>query len=131
MSRLNKNIRSEVYNKYNGKCSYCGAELNGIFQVDHFVAKHRFVNEVRADYMPDHLKHLTEADVNHIDNLMPSCVSCNNYKHSSRIEDFRKQISYLVSGLNKNSSQYKFAKRFGLIVETNIEFKFYFEKCLD
>lgn len=120
--------RWQILAKFDGKCAYCGVFLNGKFQVDHFVAKHRFVNEVRTNYMPEHLKHLTEADVNHFDNLMPACASCNNYKHSSRIDDFRKQIGYLISGLNKNNSQYKFAKRFGLITETDIEVKFYFEK---
>lgn len=32
---ISKRKRQQVYNKCNGKCAYCGKDLNGKFQVDH------------------------------------------------------------------------------------------------
>ena len=49
------------------------------------------------------------------DNYFPACVSCNHYKHSADLETFRYMISHGVPSLNKNSTQYRFGKKFGLI----------------
>jgi hypothetical protein len=61
-----------------------------------------------------------------IDNQMPSC---NINKHSMGLEDFRYFIFNLVKNLNKYSTQFKIAKRFGLVNETGNDVVFYFEKC--
>ena len=64
----------------------------------------------------------------HIDNQNPACASCNINKHSMSLEQFRKSIQGFMKHLNEVSTQYKIAKRYGLITETNIEVKFYFER---
>lgn len=51
----------------------------------------------------------------------------NNYKSTFGLETFRKEIGLLVERLNKTFTQYKIAKRFGLIEETGIQVEFYFE----
>jgi hypothetical protein len=55
------------------------------------------------------------------------CPSCNNYKHSYSLEEFRRLISELTKQLQL-STQYKIAKRYNLVVETNEDVVFYFEK---
>ena len=120
--------RTDVLNKCNGRCGYCGNDLKGKFQIDHIIPQREFwVCIMNKWKIPIFLRHLTIADVNHIDNLMPACGSCNNYKSAKPLETFRSEISELVNRLNKRFTQYKIAKRYGLIQETNIEVKFYFE----
>jgi hypothetical protein len=43
------------------------------------------------------------------------------------LEEFRNSIKNYMKHLNEKSTQYKIAKRYGLIIETDIEVKFYFE----
>ena len=73
------------------------------------------------------LKHLTVFDQDHIDNLFASCCSCNNYKDTFSLEQFRTEIGHLTERLNSTFTQYKIAKRFGLIEETGNKVTFYFE----
>lgn len=62
-----------------------------------------------------------------IDNLMPSCASCNINKHSESLESFRSMIKAYMKHLNDINTQYKIAKRYGLVTENDIEIVFYFE----
>lgn len=62
------------------------------------------------------------------ENSNPACHSCNITKATLGIEGFRQYVQNTVESLNKNKyAAYKFAKRYGLIQETGIEVKFYFE----
>lgn len=63
-----------------------------------------------------------------IKNQMPSCPSCNINKHSMSHEDFRNLIAGFINSLNRDSTQYKIAKRYGLIKETIKPIQFYFER---
>jgi hypothetical protein len=62
-----------------------------------------------------------------LENQMPACASCNINKHSMELEEFRSLISGFMKHLNEISTQYKISKRYGLVVETDKEVKFYFE----
>ena len=62
-----------------------------------------------------------------IENQNPACASCNINKHSDSLEQFRKNIAAYMKHLNEVSTQYKLAKRYGLISETGAEVVFYFE----
>lgn len=59
---------------------------------------------------------------------MPSCISCNIDKNSLDLEDWRWMIKNKVVCLNRDSTTYQKAKRYGLVVETNNDVVFYFEK---
>lgn len=123
--------RALIYNKFGGFCAYCGCELNGKFQVDHVIPQALFWNHVRyKKRVPSFLSHLNESDLNHPDNLVPACQSCNNYKSTMDIETFRSELGKLVERLNKNSTQYRIAKRYGMVEEKEIKIKFYFEKFI-
>ena len=71
---------------------------------------------------------MSKPELDTLENMNPSCPSCNINKHSRSIEEFRKQIKGFVRSLNLRSTQYKIAKRYGLVEETEIDVEFYFEK---
>jgi 5-methylcytosine-specific restriction endonuclease McrA len=121
--------RKLVYEKYDGHCAYCGEKLKlGEMQVDHLIPKRNFVSYVkRKIHIPEFLKHLTEKDVNHIDNLYPSCRVCNKWKDSYHLELFRSEIASQIHRLNAYSANFRFAKKYGLVKENNIPIIFYFE----
>jgi len=64
---------------------------------------------------------------NSIENYNPACRQCNIWKSTYNIEQFRKEVAEQIKRLNDYNANYRNAKRYGLIVETNIEVKFHFE----
>lgn len=109
--------RQKVFDKYGGKCAYCGCELVKGWHVDHIEPI------VRNWWNGTCNKPENECE----ENYNPSCASCNIQKGSNSLEAFREVIKQFIQSLNKYSTQYKFAKKYGLIQETDIEVKFYFE----
>ncbi len=120
---MNKNIRQQVYDKYNGHCAYCGCELKGKFQVDHIQAHWHNYSDSTANQIG-----LVKGS-HEIENLNPACARCNKWKATYSIEQFRQEISLQVKRLNAYSSNYRMAKDYNLISENNIEVKFYFERA--
>lgn len=113
---ISKKLREQVYQKYNGHCAYCGCELKiKDMQVDHILSV------ARAKWIKD------ELDLNNIDNLMPSCRSCNYYKDTCSIETFRKNLSTLMERVRKQYI-FRLAEKYGMVQEMNWDGKFYFEK---
>jgi len=123
--------RNQVYVKYKGHCAYCGEEINiKDMQVDHIIPKRNFETSIKNNFrIPSFLKHLTLDDMNHIDNLNPTCRVCNNWKGSHYLELFRSEISEQVKRLNERSSNYRMAKKYGQLKETIKPIVFYFETC--
>ncbi len=111
--------RKTIYNKSNGHCWYCGEKLGEKgWHADHF-------EPIRRNWWTDTCVH-PERDTE--DNKVPACASCNIMKGSSDLEFFRQTISQFVESLNKCSTQYKFAKKYGLVTETPKEVRFWFEE---
>lgn len=96
-----------------------------------FSTMHRHDSNFNSDdwqYVPRSVRiecHHPERD--HMDNWLPACASCNINKGGSDVETFRMTLTRGVASLEKQHAQYRMAKRFGLIKETGIEVKFYFE----
>ena len=67
---MSKKERQLIFDKYGGRCAYCGCELNNKWQVDHAISK-RYWFMVDAEDVKA---------VNRIENLNPSCKECNHYK---------------------------------------------------
>lgn len=110
---ISKKTRQEVYKKYGGFCAYCGCQLpEKGFHIDH---KHCVRNYDGKE------------DVNDISNLMPSCRSCNKYKATLDLEDFREMISGIPGRLRRDSITYNIALRYGLVDEHEKKIKFWFE----
>jgi 5-methylcytosine-specific restriction endonuclease McrA len=123
---MKKEVRQAIFDKFGGRCAYCGELLGKGWHVDEIEPcrrRHKWDREnnkwVLSGY--DHPDRL------HIDNQFPACPSCNLQKHSMSLEDFRTSISNFVQSLNRYTNQYKFAKRYGLIEETKKPVVFYFE----
>lgn len=111
-----KNIREQVYQKYGGHCAYCGCELEiKDMQVDHIYSV------ARAKWLSVNI------NVNDIENLMPSCRSCNYYKDTCSIETFRKNLSSLMNRVRQKFI-YRLAEKYGMVEEKVWDSKFYFEK---
>lgn len=65
---------------------------------------------------------------NDISNLMPSCQSCNHYKSTFSLEEYREQLMLLRERLNKQHKIYSTSKRYRLIEEKPNKIVFFFEK---
>ena len=122
---LNKNSRKLIFNKYGGKCAFCGYDLNKGWHVwDIEPIKTVVTSGGKLAKINDE-----------IENLMPACKKCGslrirNRHHKMDIEEFRKEI---MSGLDflrhgcMSSSNYNRLIRFGIIKETGNNLIFHFE----
>ncbi|MGL5511795.1 MAG: hypothetical protein ACRDBM_00965, partial [Sporomusa sp.] len=61
-------------------------------------------------------------------NLLPACRSCNHYKSTLTIDEFREQIAKWPERLMRDSVTYKNAVRYGLVTPNIKPVVFYFEK---
>jgi len=125
---MKKSERQLIFDKYNGRCAYCGYELTKGWHIDHIepIVRDFDWDKDKGRYKATKNCRKPENDV--FENYNPSCASCNIQKNSFTLEEFRKNIKHFIYSLNHYSTQYKFAKRYGLVYENNIQVEFYFEK---
>lgn len=76
----------------------------------------------------DHLIPLARGGADSDDNYMPACPTCNHYKHTLTLDDFREQIGLLTGRLRERVYIYKLALRHGRISESSEPVIFYFEQ---
>lgn len=107
--------RDLVLKKSGGKCWYCGSELNGRWQADHFHPV------IRANGKPLY------PELDSIENLVPSCAPCNNFKSSSNIEGFRLRVAEQFDNSLKRSQGLRQLNRLGLIEISRKPVIFWFE----
>ena len=127
---MDKKIKQQVFEKYDGRCAYCGCKLEGGWQIDHIIPQSHFQQKVKNGRVPEFLKHLTICDCNHIDNLFPACHSCNNYKGGYDLEEFRELILDLFKKpeyLFKSKTKMNIALRHGLMRLPEWDKVFHFE----
>lgn len=67
--------RLQIYQKTNGHCSYCGIQL----PIDNWAV--------------EHMNPKLQNGSNEIDNLTPSCHTCNSKKNHKNVDEFRKQLT--------------------------------------
>jgi 5-methylcytosine-specific restriction endonuclease McrA len=126
-----KKQRQNVYDKYKGHCAYCGKQIAiKDMQIDHIIPQLNyewiFKNKI-LKMIPEFLNHLTEKDVHNIDNLNPACRVCNKWKSAYHLELFRSEIQEQTKRLQLRSSNYRMAKLYGLVSESDVKVKFHFE----
>lgn len=135
-----KEHRELVFNKYNGRCAYCGETLQKGWHVDEIEPVRRgweYLKDKNGNriYNAEKQDYEKKATVMHperftIENQMPACASCNINKHSGSLEEFRQLIQGFMKHLNEINTQYKIAKRYGLVKEDIKPVVFYFE-CVE
>lgn len=110
---IGKKKREAVYQKYGGRCAYCGRKIAyKDMQVDHFQALRAWGIE---DPASDDLA-----------NLMPACRMCNHYKRANTLETFRRYIEEIPKKLRENYI-YKVGVVYGVVADYEQPIRFYFE----
>ncbi len=111
--KLTRSERWQVYDKCKGHCAYCGCNLEyKDMQVDHIIP----------------LNGWSEQGADTLDNMLPACRSCNHYKSRSTLDGFRKMVEVMPDTLMRDSTTYRNAVRFGLVIPNKMPVIFYFEK---
>jgi len=115
---ITKPERKAIYDKCGGHCAYCGKEITiKDMQADHVIPM-EFYEAYKA----------IGQDIDSIENMLPACRSCNNYKSSLMLEKFRAAIERWPAVLNRDSVTYRNAVRFGIVIPHPHPVQFYFEK---
>lgn len=114
-NKYDEDKRVAVLSKYNNRCAYCGCKLTlKTLSVDHIEPLQRHIKEPKADKYD-------------MDNLNPSCYSCNSSKQDKTIEVWREHILNTHTKLLKNDSSYRLLNRMKMI-SVKSTLLFYFEK---
>ena len=108
--RLSKSEREKVYQKCRGHCAYCGCTLD------------------YKDMQVDHVKPLRAGVSDEISNMLPTCRSCNHYKATLDLEQFREYVHQIPERLNRDNIQFQVGFRFGVVSCQTGPVKFYFEE---
>ena len=119
MAKLNKKLRQEVYDKYNGHCAYCGCEIEmKDMQIDHIVPKYR----------NNEMWHNGEIGSDDISNLNPSCRMCNYYKGMGSVVQFRERLKDTLMRNVQRPFDFRLAEKYGMVKIEEWDGKFYYEK---
>ncbi len=108
--KLKATERRAIYDKCDNHCAYCGEYIK------------------YEDMQVDHIMPLHKGGADSIDNMLPACRSCNHYKSTLTLEQFRTNIERMPDTLTRDSTTYKIAVRFGVIKVVRPKVMFYFEK---
>lgn len=114
-----KEEREYLFNKTNSRCGYCGDILPKRWHIDHIEPVYRIW------YRKDRGK-FGKPENDKLDNKIASCPSCNLYKSVFNLEEFRREIQENTRKLLRHTG-YKMALKYGIIKETEVKVKFYFE----
>ncbi|MBI6550715.1 HNH endonuclease [Xenorhabdus sp. VLS] len=116
--KLTKKQRSVIRDKFGGRCAYCGCDLPAAgWHADHGEPVMRY---------GDGQCHYPENDT--IENMMPSCRSCNLYKSCSDVESFRQIITRQLQNSIHRTQSLRAAQRFGKLSFDLSPVVFWFEK---
>jgi hypothetical protein len=134
--KLSKAERAALKQKFDGRCAYCGCELGDRWHADHVRPVTR-LSEWVEDRTPERSGYFKQTGTMHkpefdgIDNMNPACVPCNMDKGGYHLEQWRERLTSTINTLTRDAPAYRFAKRFGLVVETGAPVVFYFEQRVD
>lgn len=119
--KLKKAQREALFEKFGGKCAYCGCELQKGFHADH-------VEPIYRGWEEHHFHSgKIKRGKDDVENLVPACPRCNRWKLTWTVEQFRNEISMQIERLIRDSAQFRLAMDFGIIKETQTPVKFFFE----
>jgi CRISPR/Cas system Type II protein with McrA/HNH and RuvC-like nuclease domain len=121
--QISDRARLLVFQKYEGRCAYCGCEISyNSFQIDHIHPKSGYIETENGK----------PVSPNRIENLNPSCRSCNHYKHFYSVSEFKMYLKQMFETkqqyLFKSMTKFELAKKYGVIVVSKWDGLFYFER---
>lgn len=108
--KLTKTERQYIYDKCCGHCAYCGCDLD------------------YKDMQADHVQPLHKDGADELSNMLPACRSCNHYKATLDVEQYRRYLDGIPERLKRDSIPYQVALRFGIIRNVGSTVIFYFEQ---
>jgi hypothetical protein len=114
ISKEHRASKRKILAKTNGHCIYCGVRLDSSnnFSVDHVVPRFN-------------------GGDNSIENLVPSCRSCNSAKRTRDLDEFRSyramQEFSRIHGVSFSQEQVKFLESIGVVLDIP-EYHFWFEE---
>ncbi len=111
----NKKVRKEIFDKYDGRCAYCGIDLQPRFTIDHIMPLRR------GERLVD------RKGLNDITNFNPACHSCNASKNTFSIEQWRLQLEKQYKRCIRDSATFRSLLRFGIVEKINDAVFFHFE----
>lgn len=120
---MKKELRERIYNKYNGRCAYCGTPIP--------------ITEMQVDHLQPNWHNLSDEEskqrgivkgTDNESNLMPSCRMCNYYKGANPLEEFRRRIATTLIPNVTEKFNVRLAQRYGLINIGRWDGNFYFER---
>lgn len=115
---FSKAARERVYQKYGGRCAYCGRAIEyKSMQIDHYYP------QCKARFYARRCK----IDVHAETNLMPTCRRCNHYKRARTPKQFKELMQTLHERL-ETIYILKVAVDFGMVTVQPFDGRFYFEK---
>ena len=124
MKSISKEKRLKVYSIFNGRCAYCGCDIYlKTFHIDHINPLFRGLSQEQMN----RIGYNRVKGTNNIENLYPSCPSCNCSKRTYTIEEWRNVIELKKDRIKKNNTDYNFLLKFGCVIETDKSVEFYFE----
>jgi 5-methylcytosine-specific restriction endonuclease McrA len=121
--KFTKEKRKSVLDKYGGKCAYCGVNVSySTMQIDH----------IKPVYRSSTNKELSVYGItkgtNDINNLNPSCKSCNASKSTFTVNKWREELALKTMRLRRDNSTFRILERFKLIKATSKDIVFHFER---
>lgn len=123
MKSISKEKRLKVYSIFNGRCAYCGCDIYlETFHIDHINPLFRGLSQEQLN----RIGYNRVKGTNNIENLYPSCPSCNCSKRTYTIEEWRNVIELKKERIKKNTD-YNFLLKFGCVIEIDKPVEFYFE----
>ncbi|KKM95288.1 hypothetical protein LCGC14_1189640 [marine sediment metagenome] len=113
------NTRSTLWNKFHGKCGYCGIDMD----------RSSDPLERNIQFCIDHIIPVSRGGVDLMENLMPACRRCNSSKRDRQIEEYRYFAAWMdLAGFVFSKEQIRFLDKTKIILPTpEKDWVFYFE----
>lgn len=105
-------FRRKIFEKYNGRCAYCG-------------------NQITIDNMTiDHFDPKSKGGSLSIHNCLPSCKRCNEIKADGTIDSMRDKIERSLKSLSRNKD-YQILRKYGIVNTTKEPVTFFYEEYME
>lgn len=127
---LGKAERATLFERFDGRCAYCGESLGARWCADHVepVIRETRYQKGKGFVQTGAVLH-PQRDT--LENMMPACSPCNIHKGAHSLEGWRQELGRLLGVLDRNYPTYRMAKRMGLVAEATeaVPVRFYFERA--